>query len=396
MKSSCDLFIMAAEPSADLHGAELIQEIQKLNPSLKIHAVAGPRMRNMNIKTIGAMEDLQVMGFIDVLIALPRILRHFFHLRKKILKLNPKIALFIDYPGFNLRLERSLRKKNFKGKIIHYICPTVWAWGKKRIPLMAENLDLLLTLLPFESKCFSHTSLPVCYVGNPVSHLVLKHGYNASWRDEKKIHQERKVIGIFPGSRQKEIIRNLPLQLEAVKKLCAVQQDLFVAVSIAQKKDEILIAKIVKESGLENILLTQPQENYDLMKHCDLAIATSGTVTLELALHAVPTVVTYAIKRWDQFLAQKLFKINLPHYCLVNIIAGKEVFPEYFGTNLTLPAVLLSLENFLHNPKNIEKCLKSCQEIKNILASSNPSKAAAVEVLKCLPQRTEEKESAQR
>ena len=138
-----DAVILAAEPSGDLHGAALLEALLSKNPNLKIAAVAGPRMRQFPIFPIGRMEELQVMGFTDVVAALPRLYFVFRRLRNAILRLNPKTVVFIDYPGFHLRLERSLRRHGYRGRLIHTICPTVWAYGKGRIATMAQNLDLL-------------------------------------------------------------------------------------------------------------------------------------------------------------------------------------------------------------------------------------------------------------
>ena len=153
--SPIDLFISSGEPSGDLQGSLLIEALLKERSSIRIGAVAGPRMRRLPIEPYFEMEQLSVMGFIDVIAAIPHLIRQFFQIRNKILELNPKAVVCIDYPGFHLRLEKSLRKKGYRGKLIHYISPTVWAWGKKRIPQMEKTLDLLLTIFPFEKKCFS-------------------------------------------------------------------------------------------------------------------------------------------------------------------------------------------------------------------------------------------------
>ena len=161
---SSDLFIFVGEKSADLHGEKILQALKQLDPALHISGVAGPRMRKVGIECILPMEDFQVMGFIDVFLALPKLVRQFYFVADQILSSNPKAVLFIDYPGFNLRMAKHLRKKGYKGKLCHYICPSVWAWGKKRIPLMAKHLDLLLTILPFEKNYFADTDLQVAYV----------------------------------------------------------------------------------------------------------------------------------------------------------------------------------------------------------------------------------------
>ena len=134
------IFIVAGEASGDQLGEELLKELYRLNPDLKVKGVGGPKMRAVGMETVYPMEELQVMGFIDVLFALPHLWKCFRKTVKAILQENPQVVVTIDYPGFNLRLAKTLRKKGFKGKICHYVCPSVWAWGKKRI-------DLIFTLL---------------------------------------------------------------------------------------------------------------------------------------------------------------------------------------------------------------------------------------------------------
>ena len=361
-----DLFILAAEPSGDLHGAKLIEELLKLRPDLQIAAVAGPRMRRLPIQTLFPMESLQVMGFIDVALALPRIVKQFFAIRRKILLLKPKAALFIDYPGFNLRLARSLKKKNNMCRLIHYICPTVWAWGKKRIPRMAETLDLLLVLFPFEKKCFSSTPLRVEYVGHPLAVQIPPLPRTQT--------TPQPILALFPGSREIEIVRNFPLQLAAAKKLLGKDPGLQIAVSVAVSTFLPLIRSIARATALQYF---PGEKNYEWMRSAKLAIATSGTVTLELALHEVPTVVNYAIRPLDLFLAQKIFRINLPFYSIVNIILSKAAFPELFGPNLNEKNLEFWTTELWFNDAARAKVAAGCQELRQALGNHDASREAA-------------------
>ena len=169
-----DLFIIAGEASGDQLGEGLLQALKPYN--LKVMGLGGPKMRAVGMETVFPMENLQVMGFVDVFFSLPHLIRCFNKTVDAILKAEPKVVVTIDYPGFNLRLARTLKKKGFKGKICHYVCPSVWAWGKKRIPLMAENLDLLLSILPFEKQLFEKTKLPVEYIGHPLVQKIAPQG----------------------------------------------------------------------------------------------------------------------------------------------------------------------------------------------------------------------------
>ncbi len=353
-----DLFIATGEMSGDLHGAKLITELLAIKPHLKIGAVAGPQMRKLPIQEYFPMENLRVMGFIDVLLAAPKLIRQFFKIRNTILQLSPKAVIFIDYPGFHLRMEKSLRKKGYLGKLIHFICPTVWAWGKKRIPLMAQNLDLLLTLFPFEKECFAKTQLPVRYVGHPLGLDVA--GFKPSGKFSGKI------LGIFPGSRKAEIERNLPLQLKAARRLKELDPELKIAVSLTQF-----------DLDIPDAILVKPEDHYELMKASHAAIATSGTVTLELALHGTPTVVNFAIKPLDCFIAQKILRINLPFYCMANILLNKAVFPELFGPNLTEDKLFFWIKQLWFDATLRKECFLRCSEVQNSLGTKQAAREAA-------------------
>jgi lipid-A-disaccharide synthase len=358
--SSVDLFLLAGEPSGDLQGAKLVEALLSLDPTLRIAAVAGPEMRKFPIECVEPMESLQVMGFTDVLFALPKIARLFFSLRRKILKLDPKAFVGIDYPGFNLRLHQSLKKSGFKGKLIHYICPTVWAWGKKRIPRMAATLDQLLTILPFEPSCFSHTPLPVEYVGHPLTEAIRSFKPDPTFRKRHGWQEEDKILAIFPGSRKQEVERNLPLQLQIAKKLQAEDPRLKIGVGIPF------------------------EERYQLMHTAHMALAKSGTVALELALHRTPTIVQYAIRPIDVFLATRVFNINLPFYSLPNLILQTEVFPELIGPHLTEERLYEEASRLWSNDAKRTHCQTLCETLWTQLGSDLASLKAAKKILNLL------------
>ena len=370
-----DIFLFAGEPSGDLHGEELLKALLEKDPTLKIIGVGGPKMRKLPFETILPMEAFQVMGFVDVFLALPKLIRQFHLVKQTLLQRNPKKVILIDYPGFNLRLARSLRKNGFKGKICHFICPSVWAWGKKRIPLMAQNLDMLLSILPFEKEIFARTTLPVHYVGNPLVDHIESHQQNALPE-----LGDAKVLGIFPGSRTKEIERNLKKQLLCARRLLTLDPKLKVALSISHPRFCSRMQQICLSVGIAPQFIPHDYA-YDLMSRCHLALATSGTVTLELALHHVPTVVTYGISPLDLIIAKHILRIILPFYCLVNIIANKEVFPELIGPNLRPDALFEKAALFLSNPSARDTCTQACAAIEELLTHKNASKEAAEAIL---------------
>lgn len=369
-----DLFIFAGEASGDLHGEALLRALRQARPELLIAGVGGPRMRAQGMECVMPMEAFQVMGFIDVFLALPRLMRQFYAVRKAILERNPKTVLLIDYPGFNLRMATHLRKKGYKGKICHYICPSVWAWGKKRIQTMAKTLDLLLTIFPFEKKYFENSPLRVEYVGHPLVEKITP-----------ETTKENNLLAIFPGSRTKEILRNLPQQLRVVKRLKQELPELKVALSVSQPQHLPLIQKILQQEQVE-VHLVPRKDTDELMRSCSVAIAKSGTVTLELALHNVPTVVTYGVSALDLFIVKHLIRLRLPYYCIVNIICNQEVFPELFGPNLQEEALYTKTKEFLTNKKTYTLCQEKCLQLRTLLGNKNSAQEAAALSLDLLRQ----------
>ena len=369
-----DVFIFAGEASGDAIGAHLIQSLLQLNPSLKIGAVAGPLMRKHPIHTLYVMEEFQVMGFVDVIKNLPKLLKLFHQIKAHLLKASPQAIVLIDYPGFNLRLARHLRKCGYTKKLIQYVAPSVWAWKKGRIKTLSKTLDLLISIFPFEKKHFANTSLHVEYIGHPL--LAISHPTILKKPLPRLTHP---LLTIFPGSRVHEIKSNLPLQLQAAIALNKGRYQL--AISYASISLLPFIQKEIDNYQDENILLFSGEHNAYYMQQTELAIATSGTITLELALHQVPTLVTYSMKSFDCFLAKHVFRIKLPHYCIVNYIAEARVFPEFYGPCFNQEMLYQTLSFMLDTPEELELCRQTCLLIPKFLCHNDPNLAAATLVL---------------
>lgn len=369
--TQCDLFVVTGETSGDRLGADLLQALLAKQPHLRISAVAGPLMRTHPIQCLFPMEELQVMGFIDVLKALPRLRRLFYHTLEAIERQKPRLVVTIDYPGFNLRLAKKLKKRGFQGALVHYVCPSVWAWGKKRIPLMARTLHLLLSILPFERKLFAQTTLRTLFIGNPIAERIRKHCYTGALSTTP-------LIALFPGSRSQEIKRNLPFMLRA----CKATPGFSVALSVAHPKFIPLIQQILQEEQWEehSLIWVPAERTYELMKQAHLAIAKSGTVTLELALHHTPTVVIYALSHLDYFIAYYLLRIRLPFYALANLVVEKPLFAELIGPHLTQHRLNAEVRSLL-DPFTRATIQKQCQDLAAPLNDKIPSEEAASALL---------------
>lgn len=380
-------FFFAGESSGDLHGGFLMEALSKNDSQFFATGVGGPCMREKGLYCFIPMEHFQVMGFVDVIRALPRLWIYFCRIRKEILNQKPDCVVLIDYPGFNLRLARSLRKLGYKGKIVQYICPTVWAHGKKRIDLLARHYDLLLVIYPFEASYFAHTCLPVYYVGNPLADAIRFYPYQSEWWKKVGLPGDQNLIALFPGSRKGEINYHLAQQLEAAAYLHRHYPHLRFAIACSHESLRQAICEVIKNSPLSaagNIFIIPPCFRYELMKSCTTALAKSGTVTLELALHLVPTVVHYTLSAINYVFAKYILRLKLKHYCIVNILSGQTVFPELIGKSVlqkTLNDTLLRV----HSDESLRRYMQeNCEKIKAVLGDLQTHQKAAVEIKELL------------
>lgn len=376
--SQLDLFLIAAEPSADVHGYEIVKQLLTIYPKIRIEGILGPHLRTLPITCYFPMEKLQVMGFLDVIRSFPKILFYFLKLKKTILRKNPKALLCIDYPEFTLRLEKALKKKKYKGKIFHHICPTIWAWNSSRLTIMEKGIDHLFVIFPFEKSYLHKAKLSSQYVGHPLFEKLQNFSYNVSFT--KKYELSQKILAIFPGSREKEIQRNLPIQLQTASWVLKNFPDMQIALSISRPDIQKSIEAICRKNPFK-VTIIPPKDTYNLMKHASYALATSGTVTLELAFHSVPTIVTFGISFLDFLIAHTLLKIDLPFFCIVNIILDTLVFPELFGPNLSEKRLQYWMKTLITDPELTQKMQHSCQKIIRLFEGKTPQSAIAKKIL---------------
>lgn len=385
--SNLSLFIFCGEHSGDSHGAKLVHALKKSSPQLSIGGVAGPLMRSEGIKPLLNMEQFAVMGFTDVFLALPRLISLFKQVRNAILTDSPSAVVLIDYPEFNLLLAKSLRKHGYDGKIVQYISPTVWAWRKKRSDTLAKYCDMLLTIYPFESQCYSHTSLDVRYVGNPTKSRIANYAYDDIWKSEYQLPHSARLIALFPGSRTKEIQLNFPKQLAALEQLYRESPDFIAAISVTDEKQKEQILKILSESSFNlgiNAFLIDRDHTYELMRDCDVAVAKSGTVTLELALHHKPSVVIFEISPLNKLIAKYLLRIRLPYYTIANILLNEEVFPELIDANISVDQLLDCIKTMRHDKAIRTKTEMLCKKIDDTLTDAAAEENASKAILEIL------------
>jgi lipid-A-disaccharide synthase len=336
-----------------MRAAEVIAAFSRSHPSVKWFGIGGPHMRQLGVETRYDIEDMAVMGISEVLRRYAFFRRVFREMLDWADQRKPDLALFIDYPGFNLRLAKQLHARGIK--TAYYICPQVWAWHRSRIPKMAQYLDHLLSIFPFEAEHFAETALPVTYVGHPLVDSIHASNqlpeYQLPWNG---IHR----VAMLPGSRKQEIAYLLPVMLGAAAQLQKRIENCGFLVAAAGKNQTQQISGILEKTKNKPTKVTIVEEHTrDIVAQADAAMVCSGTATLETALLHCPMVVCYKTNILTYCIMKPL--IRIPHIGLVNIVAGKQICPELVQGQLS-PTRLAN---------HMEKLIRQGIERKDMLAN---------------------------
>jgi len=355
------VFILAGEPSGDLHGSLLAKQLFLQHPNLEIKGWGGDSMKSQGVEILRTLDHLAFMGFIEVAKKFSTIFQNFRLCKKQITEFDPDVIVFIDYPGFNLRMAKWAKSKGFK--TIQYIAPAVWAWKEGRLKTIKKYVDELLVILPFEKEYFYENGIEAHYVGHPLVEEI------SLWKEDPifKLPNAKKVnIGLFPGSRLQEIKYILPDLIQLAKSNLSYQ------FYIAVPKHLDLDVYTEYTADVKNVDLIKDY-TYDLLSKIDAAMVASGTATLEVALFNVPQIVCYKTSPISYLIAKRLVKTK--YISLVNLIFNREVVKELIQGDMNQEKLQkylsLLLKSFRSNDKRIYG------ELRNKLTMINASKKAA-------------------
>jgi lipid-A-disaccharide synthase len=317
------LLVIAGEASGDLHGAEILRALKALRPDLRIVGVGGGRMTPYLDLKLADVSDLGVVGFVEPLVKLPRLLA----LRRRILEVaraeGIHTVLTIDYPGFNFSLGAALKAQDPALRLHHYVCPQVWAWKKGRIPKMGALLDVLYCLFDFEPALFAGYPVEARFVGNPLVEVVVPEVDRETFLRETGLDPHRPLVALLPGSRRSELSRLLPPMAELVARWRAERPEVQWVLPVAPTLED---GEVAAHLGELPVVRVPGSRTYAARAHADAALVASGTATLETALLGTPFAIVYRLNGLTYQLARHLVK--LPHIGLANIVAGTEVAPE--------------------------------------------------------------------
>ena len=323
------ILISAGEASGDIHAAAVTAALKQIDSSVEVFGMGGDALRAAGGEVLFDIKDHGVMGFVEVIKKLPDLFKLRSDFARVMDERQPDCLVVVDYPGFNMKLAKVAHDKGIP--VVSYIAPSAWAWNKGRAKNVAKIVDKVACIFPFEYDVYEEAGAPVEFVGHPlldIVHPTMERAEAEAWAGKEAGHP---LVLLMPGSRLMEIEKMLPTLLEGAKLLKKQLPEVQFAMPRAGTIPLELLQRKIKASGLE-IKITEGH-NYDLFSVADLALATSGTVTLEAALCGLPSVIVYRTSALNAFIARRV--INIPNIGLPNIVAGRQILPELLQEDFT-------------------------------------------------------------
>ncbi len=331
-------------------------------------------MEAEGVRLLFSLDDLAIVGIIEIVSHLPRIHRIFKLVLSEVRKELPVAAVLIDSPDFNLRLAKSLKKLSIP--ILYYISPTVWAWRKARLKLIKRTVAKMLLIFPFEKNIYKKNNIPAEYIGHPLLERIRTSFSKANFYHKYGLDPEKKLIALLPGSRKSEIQYHMPVLTNAIKKINSSFNVQYVLLLADNLKDTIIANFIPPE--LKQIILILKNDAYDAIAASDLALSSCGTANLEAALLETPIIAFYRLSPLTYSLGLKFIKIS--NYSIVNILAGHEVIPELIQKKFSSENIFRETERILISATARSKMIEHFKKIRKILGDKNASQNAAKEL----------------
>jgi lipid-A-disaccharide synthase len=368
------LMIVAGEPSGDAHAAALVKALRE-HADLELFGATGPLMRDAGVGTVVNSDELAIMGIVEVGRVFPKFLRAFRQLKAAAIERAPDAVVLVDWPEFNLRLASALHSRGLK--VIYYISPQLWAWRPRRVNKIKRDVDLLLSILPFEIDWYKdHNVDHVAFVGHPLSGEVKARYGREEFCRRNDLDPSRPIVSFLPGSRHKELHRILPPMLDAIKQLRDARPEVQSVVVVAPSRN---IAE-VRAITATDVKLVERQTR-EALAASDAAAIASGTATLEAALLETPMVIVYKESTINWHTLGRL--ITVPHYGLVNLVAGTEIARELMQDQLDGENLARELVKLLE-PEVNRAMRASLRNVAHKLGDPGASQRAAERIIEFL------------
>jgi len=360
------LLVIAGEDSGDMHAADVIRALKEKRSDLTVWGIGGDKLRAEGMELLHDTREMDVLGIVEVLKRYPFFKRTFNEVLVEADKRRPDAALLVDYPGFNLRLARELKKRGIK--VLYYVCPQVWAWNRGRIPKMAETIDRLMVIFPFEVDVFKGVDLKVDFVGHPMVDELREFREKAAeplpWNGKKK-------IALLPGSRKQEIIYILPRLLEAAQLLEQSRPEVSFLIPVPERRLALVEAVMQKAGKAPRNISVVTGKAREVLKQADAAFVASGTATLEAALLRCPTVLVYRGSFLNYLFARAL--IRIPWLGIANIVSGKEIMPERLQQHMRPIELVATIDPLMTDTPVREAMIHNFQALEKMLGTGRPA-----------------------
>jgi lipid-A-disaccharide synthase len=377
------ILLSSGEASGDLYASELLRELRKRLPSIEAFGLGGPRSKAQGAELLVDLEEISVIGLVEVVGKIPALRRAMTGLVEEARKRKPDAAILVDFSGFHLRLAKRLHEMGVP--ILYYVSPQVWAWRRGRIRRIRDLVDEMLVILPFEEAFYREEGVRVRYVGHPLVDLVESARTREKFCSDLGLDPSRPIVLVLPGSRRREIELHVPVLREVVESLSTERPDLQIVMSLAPTVAASWIEAALGETISKVHMLAGG--TYDGMKHAAVAVVASGTATVEAALSETPMVVVYRVGRLTYALGKPF--VRVPYYSMVNLIAGRRLVPELIQKDMTAESIRAQVEALLE-PGAAEEMKRGLREVKARLGGKGASSRAADAVLAFLQSRAGE------
>jgi lipid-A-disaccharide synthase len=384
------VMIVVGEASGDAHAAALVRAVREAAPQLEFFGATGPVLRDAGVESIVRSDDLAILGLVEIGRALPKFWRAYQSLKRAAIERKPDAVILVDWPDFNLKLARSLHRRGLK--IIYYISPQLWAWRSYRARNIQRDVDLLLSILPFEQDWYAGRGIDhVEYVGHPLAGEVRARFGRKEFCRQTKLDPESPIISLLPGSRRKEVERILPPMLEAAALISARRPEVQFVVVVAPSRTSEELRNVIRAQRatpepLPSCLHIVSGQSREALAASDVAAIASGTATLEAALLGTPMVVVYKESMINWHVLGSL--ITVDHYGLVNLVAGERVATELMQDDLNGERLANELLSLLDRERNAAMRGR-LREVANELGEGGASERAASVVLDALQEWTQ-------
>ncbi|HYZ86953.1 MAG TPA: lipid-A-disaccharide synthase [Bryobacteraceae bacterium] len=370
------ILVSAGEASGDLYASELIRALRGRYPDAEFFGCTGPRMRAQGVRTVVDSASLAVVGLVEVIAHIPRIYGEFRKLVSSARAERPSLAILTDSPDFHLRLAAKLHDQGVP--VVYLIAPQVWAWRKGRIPRMRRVLERLLCIFPFEPEFFAEHGMRADYIGHPLTRLVRPSLSKQEFFEKHGLPFDRPLVVLLPGSRLGEVGRHLPVLGKTAAELRARSEVSLILALPHGFQNRAGEAFFKERIGPETIQIVEG-ETWDALAHADVALAASGTVTIEAALLGTPTVSFYRVTTASWWMGRLL--VRVPYYTMVNLVARRRIIPEYLQDEMTPAKLSEATLELLQNPVKADNMRRELNALRGILATERDPMETAAEIV---------------